>query len=242
LMLPVTMASDCGNTEDPIYFIIDTVFVRLSTEGRPITFGFNGIQVVGQHVRDRPDLGVVKGTGTNFGFTTDGAFTTIRNGRAAADWRLGEANGPCGGQSVEAPIKQKQTVPLTCNQLNRVIFPFQAAPDEINLQSPPATVSITGTGMDTTYGMPVIDYYDPNGNLVARTSANQVSWDGTWLTTSTPDLSQAGTGSFLLFVNNVNADGTVSYVGSLGVLVFLPEPPPPPPPDPEPCNPYCMVY
>jgi hypothetical protein len=118
---------------------------------------------------------------------------------------------------------------------------FTASPSSIDLAAPPATVTLSGVGIDATYGMPLIQYYDSTGSLVASALANTVASDGTWLQGNTPDLSNAYNGETNVEVSNRLADGTWSYpVGIAPLTIYGGNDPPPlddgPPPDPEGCG------
>jgi hypothetical protein len=79
---------------------------------------------------------------------------------------------------------------------------LSASPSSINLESPPATVTITGQSFDTTYSMPRVEYFDGNGFLVGSTLANSVWGGGTALECSVPDLSQVYSGTYTILVTN----------------------------------------
>lgn len=105
---------------------------------------------------------------------------------------------------------------------------FFASPLSINLAALPATVTLTGEGIDTTYGMPLVQYYDSTGNLVGSTMATTVASDNTWIQGNTPDLSGAYNGDASIQISNKLEDGTWSYpVGSAPVTVFGGADPPP---------------
>ena len=97
---------------------------------------------------------------------------------------------------------------------------------------------ITGAGFSSQYGMPLLQYFDLNGNLVTQTNVNTVASDGSWVSAPIPDISQLGFGTYVGILQNANASGGFDFLGSASVQV-VPPPPPPPPPDPCPTNP-CM--
>lgn len=233
-LLVVSLGADCGPAPPLVGFHIATYETRLASNGRPFSFLISGVDVDAYHVLDRPDLGVVQGSLTSLGYTSHGT-DFYPQGRAAANWHFTLGNGPCGGQSITFPVRQRETQPIACDETGAYLrAPFYADPSAINLELPPAVVSVTGGGIDATFGMPAVDFYDDNGTLVAREYAYEVSSDGTLLKVHTPDLSSAESGSFVLIVSNVGADGNLSAIGTLGIGVFTFEPPPPPP---DPC--YC---
>jgi hypothetical protein len=99
---------------------------------------------------------------------------------------------------------------------------FSFTPNPFNTAAPPLSISIQGQGLISTYGMPVIQYFDMNGNLVSQQSASAVSSDGTILTASTPPLIELPSGIYAGIVSNIAADGSYQYAGTASVDV--PEP------------------
>jgi hypothetical protein len=93
-------------------------------------------------------------------------------------------------------------------------FALSASPSSVNLQSPPATVTVTGQGFDTTYGMPRVDYYDGNGYLVGGAYATSVGSGGTSLQANVPDLCYVYSGTYQVRVVNKTSSGY--YVHTVG--------------------------
>lgn len=90
-----------------------------------------------------------------------------------------------------------------------------ASPASVYLPSPPASGTITGQSFDATYGMPRVDYFDPNGYLVGSAYATSVSSDGTTLQAAMPDLSYVYSGTYQVKVTNKTYDGYyLNIVGS----------------------------
>lgn len=94
-------------------------------------------------------------------------------------------------------------------------------PSTIDLNNPPATVTITGQGFDTIYGMPRVEYFDSNGFLVGSTFASSVSGGGTSLVTNVPNLAQVYSGTYTIRVTNVTFQGYYSHiVGTATITAF----------------------
>ena len=94
-------------------------------------------------------------------------------------------------------------------------FSLSASPASIYLPSPPTSGTITGQSFDATYGMPRLDYYDPNGYLVDSVYATSVLPDGTSLQANFPDLSQVYSGTYQVKVTNKRYDGYyLNLIGS----------------------------
>lgn len=89
---------------------------------------------------------------------------------------------------------------------------LSANPSSVYLPSPPSTVTITGQGFDTTYGMPRVEYFDGSGYLVGSVYASSVSGGGTSLDASVPDLSAAYTGNYVIRVTNKSYQGYYSQI------------------------------
>ena len=174
---------------------------------------------------------------------TDGR-TFVTRGRAPSLWTfyyLASDRGPCGFDSVKLPVYQNQYTAFICIQRPGSLF--IAAPDSLNVNTAPATLTLQTTDagvVDPTYGMPVVDFFDEYGNVLAQATATSVSSDGSTLTINTPDLSACYTGTYGLSVMNAMADGTWDYFGSAVVDMYGNDPPPPDP-DPTP-DPSCWGY
>src|SRR5829696_2020953 len=97
---------------------------------------------------------------------------------------------------------------------------LSASPSSIDLENPPATVTITGQSFDTTYGMPRVEYFDGSGYLVGSTYASSVS-GGTSLDCYVPDLSSAYSGTYQIRVTNKTYQGYYSHrVGTATVTAW----------------------
>lgn len=93
-------------------------------------------------------------------------------------------------------------------------FFFTIDPSGADLNNLPSSVTVSGQGIDATYGPPRVDYYNGDGFFVGTAYATSVANDGSWLVASLPDLSEAYSGTFTLQIVNKNADG--DYVDFLG--------------------------
>ena len=98
---------------------------------------------------------------------------------------------------------------------------LSASPSSIDLESPPSTATITGSGFDTTYGMPRIEYFDSTGFLVGSTTANSVWGGGTALDCYLPGLYDAYSGTYQIRVTNKTSSGYYSaIVGTASVSAY----------------------
>jgi hypothetical protein len=215
-----------GGTPDPGFKARGEVWIQVVGQG---TVFFMNTNVNGNWQFDN---GSATGSTTTFS-SCCGTFN-IPTGRVPARWQIfAGVIGACVGQitNPNMDVNQGDTKVARC-LASGIIFPFSTSPGSIDLQAPPSTVSMTGSGISTTYGMPRVEYTDQyTGALIATTTASSVSGDGTWLQATTPDLSAVYSGTFNMFVSNATAGG-FEYVGSATVdaygrdYVFDPPPPP----------------
>lgn len=97
---------------------------------------------------------------------------------------------------------------------------LSASPSSIYLPTPPSTATITGSGFDTTYGMPQVEYFDSNGYLVGSVAASSVS-GGTSLQASVPSLAYAYSGTYQVKVTNMNSAGYyTNIVGTASITAW----------------------
>ncbi len=133
---------------------------------------------------------------------------------------------------------------IICTQTIGIFF--TADPSTMDVQAPPPSFTVYGQGISTEYGMPVVEYWDETGTVVAQATAAEVAPDGTWIRANTPYIDPNSTwgGAYTVGINNVLADGTYTTVGYASLSVSnsnpppLPEPEPYPEPTPEPCPTY----
>lgn len=117
---------------------------------------------------------------------------------------------------------------------------FRVQPDTIDALNPPAAMTISGSGIEDTYGAPIVAFYNEFGNVVSSAPASQTfAGDGSprsgpgieSLTVNGSDLSQVYDGTYSIAVNNVNSDGIWTTIGAGMVSVYGNPPPPPDPGD-----------
>lgn len=107
-------------------------------------------------------------------------------------------------------------------------FRFFAFPSSVDLQAPPTTFTVSGSDISTTYGMPKVQYWDDYGQLLGEVTATAVAPDGSWLQATTPNLSQAYSGNWSVYVLNRTWDGGIEHVGSALVNTYGRDYVPPP--------------
>jgi hypothetical protein len=211
--------------------------VTLITQTR-LPLSFVGIQ--GQFVRDigynnYPNMG------TSFLITLNGEGRGhVDNTRLPAQWNFTFLSGPCINQTYAEIVDVNDTAVLAC-QVGPHIHPFSFNPATADALAMPSSFTTSGEGIDGTYGMPMLEFYDEYGRLVATTFATSVGTDGqvTWLTGDMPSLLY--TCSYVVGVSNVLSDGSFELLGATSVDVINgqelpPLPDPTPTPDPGPCG------
>jgi hypothetical protein len=180
--------------------------------------------------------GSTTGSIEHFNVFTATGFKPLPSARVPGVWRFQAFNftGCPGLIGEEREMKLGQTVTLRC--FIQTIFPFNASPSSVDVNSPPATGLITGQGISTTYGMPTVSYFTEAGTLAAEQTATAVGADGTWMQGPVPDFSTAYNGQYTLLILNKNADGSRTIVGTTSITVTGFYIPPPPEPEPDPCD------
>lgn len=159
----------------------------------------------------------------------------VPDGRVPARWVItAGVPGECIGQitNPNMDVNANDSITAAC-LIPGILFIFSMAPGSVDLMAPPATIQMSGSGLDETYGMPRIEYRDPyTGALVAVTTATEVGPNGTSLTMTAPDLSSVYSGTYNVFVSNVLADGSFQTIGGGTVDTYgrdyQYQPPPPP--------------
>lgn len=229
----------------PHGFTIKTVFITPpSPTQRQMINPDPGVQVTGNWQGDN-GLGSPCGSKITFSVSTDSEGKAKDcDWRVPAVWNFARSGGHCGIIfNIIQAVSCGQEAPLVCNQVGTV---FSMSPNAIDVNAPPATATLTGQGLDATYGMPIVEFYDEYGSYLDVTTASAVSADGTWLEASVPNLTGAYSGTYTVVIVNQTPDGTRNVVGTATVWVYgndMPPPPPDPLPDPNPCySSECVVY
>jgi hypothetical protein len=173
---------------------------------------------------------------TSFDVQHGGGTLVIPRAKVPGYWRLRllpAFNGTslCAFPVTEEPhVGLNENITLVCEAR---FFRYTASPDTIDALNPPATVAINGDGINTTYGTPMVAFYDEFGGVAAWVPASQIIWrKGTarGVMVSIPQLNLVYDGMYTVVVHNIRSDGSWEAVGATPVTVFGNPPPPPPPP------------
>jgi hypothetical protein len=155
---------------------------------------------------------------TYFNATTDSnGYWQAVNAIVPANWLFNETNGPCGGQQAVATVGNGQTQDLDCISL---VLSYVVSPSSLEVWNPPTSLSITGTGMTTQYGMPHVQIFNNVGTQVADIVATSVTDNGEVLTAPGPSLTGLSTGTYGLEVLNVQSNGTLAPAGAAPIPII----------------------
>jgi hypothetical protein len=155
------------------------------------------------------------------------ALVPVRDGVAPAFWAITSHTIPfCGGQTAFGGVRPGEVSEVVCFQ-SSFNFPSSFAPSLVNAEAPAVTWTITGANMNTTYGMPAVQYYDAAGNLVCQMQATAIGGDGSWISGSTEGLQYLPSGNYGVQVWNATADGAGEFCGVASVIVWRPSEVPP---------------
>lgn len=238
LLLCVSVIVGCpgdgGGQQQSGFFARGETFVEVAPGG---VFQMTGLTSIrGDWLSDN---GNAVGNTRSFNFTCIGDPCRVNDGRVPARWRIiaGIQQAQCVAylEPFERDVTANSTQRSRC-VIFGIVIPFNASPSSIDLQAPPPTVEMTGSGLSTAYGMPRIEYIDSySGTLIGSATATAVNADGTWLQANTPDLSSVYSGTYSVLVSNIKADGSLEYVGTATVDCYGRDHEYEPPPDP--CQP-----
>jgi hypothetical protein len=95
------------------------------------------------------------------------------------------------------------------------------SPTAYNTAQPPSTITVTGTGFSSTYGQPIVQFYDEAGQFYWE--ATTVGSTSTTVTVDTPTLAAGSNGAYVGYegiVLNENASGDYYGVGTAILHVY----------------------
>ncbi|MGH9434036.1 MAG: hypothetical protein ACRD3T_21105, partial [Terriglobia bacterium] len=150
---------------------------------------------------------------------------SVPYGRAPALWRFAEYNGNCEGQAVNMPTAVDAVTYLNCHHVGGLGGgQYEASPNPLYASSPPAAVTVTGSGFSTTYGMPRVEYYYNDGTYVGEEVATQAT--STWISGPPPsNLSSLPSGVYVGAIQNETEGGGWAIIGVADVNVVTTNPP-----------------
>lgn len=210
----VSMGSDCNPPPPPATgFTVHTQNQVYTPVFGNVIVDFGGVDTSGYVIND---IGTAYGNTRNFRANTDGnGRYNVNDGRVPARWHFAEFSGPCRNRSVNDDVTAHKDQRLIC--ITPTIFGFNIAPSSVDLNAPPASFTISGEGLSEQFGMPLVEYYDDSGQLVAQTTATTVAGDGTWLQADTPSLYNVYSGTYMIAIRNATSEGLWEFVGTTSV-------------------------
>ena len=170
------------------------------------------------------------GDPTSFNADTGALGLAAANGkRAPAIWAFTWLASPpetqgCIGHVTTTIVALNEVVNVICTitavaeSVSATTSSFQMSPNPVYITTPPSTATVTGNGLSSTYGMPMIQYYTLDGTFVAQETASSVS-NSTSMQISGFNVSQLPVGTYAAFVSNAGPNGTYTYIGNGAVEV-----------------------
>jgi hypothetical protein len=135
----------------------------------------------------------------------------------------------CAPQQTDFDVTRGATSNYKCVS-NSFVVVFAVSPGDIDAQNAPGAITISGSGISTNNGMPVVTAYDEIGNVAGQETATSVASDGSWLVINTPSGLTVSNTTYTLSVENIMSDGSQSLAGVGSIYVY--NVPIDPPPDP----------
>lgn len=150
--------------------------------------------------------------------------------RAPAKWQFtwvasADDSNICDGKDITLSVQLNGIAGVVCEEfvtsesVAASASAFSMSPNPVFTTAPPSAGTITGTGFNSTYGMPLAQYYTLDGTLISQENATSVSSDGTQIQISGFSTSQLPIGTYAAFVSNAASGGTYTYLGTGAVQV-----------------------
>ena len=173
-----------------------------------------------------PDKPGAVGSASPFTVVTDlEGFAAVPNGRVPADWHIVWSSGPipgCDGHSTTvSPALFGSTEEVDCFEEVIPVPGFSASPNPLYQNALATVLTITGSGFSSAHGMPVVQYYNLQGNLIAQETATAIASNGTWIDGPVPSsVTSVPAGAYAGVIKNANASGGFDYVGTASISVY----------------------
>jgi len=181
------------------------------------------------------DCTTVKVTGTTI--TQCEIDTTNIPGNWDIEWVSGPTgdgnvcNGVHTGSQLVSAYGDSILVPCLFNGTLSASAPaFSPSPFYTGSPSATVTVSSSAGSFNNTYGMPLVQYFNPSsGALLAQGYATSIASDGSWISAATPSgVSVIPSGEYEGVVSLATSSGSYSPYVAVMVQVVAGAPPPPP--------------
>jgi hypothetical protein len=218
LVLLCTLAllvSSCEHEPPNPGFRVKTVETRRDLFGTPLIFPAYDIGVGGFAVSV---FELATGWERDFsGNSGSSAQVDVPGGVAPAVWSMTEINGLCARQRIQVLVEDPgTTVTLNCSETGTFIrTSFYISTQTLDLGEPELgypTFEVLGTGIRVDYGLPIVEYYDSRGILIAKNRAYEVSRNGRSLKAAIPGF-EIPPGTYNLMIKNATASGVGDFIG-----------------------------
>jgi len=207
-----------------------------NTSGFGVPFATYGINVQGVWDHDNAScLGTPVGDASTWNLNSSNtSLIMVTNGRLCAYWKfywqtqspfIGCGNLPPATGYVPIGPPYWALMQYTCILTNggpiisdALGIQFSPAPTFTDVTS--GTITALGTGFSATNGMPLFQYFDLNGTLVAQTNATSVAANGNSAAGPVPsNIGSTTPGFYLGRVSNAAPGGSYTYLNSGSVIV-----------------------
>jgi hypothetical protein len=196
-----------------------------------ITVNVPDVSVLGTWEGDLP--GAEGSASGIIGVTNALGLLPLGNARAPANWNMTWVTSPdatfdgCNGESVVGTAYPGEALVMTCivtedDGSAPISDSFSLAPNPIYSLSATSSGTVSGSGFNTTYGMPLIQYYGLDGTLVDQEYATSVSSGGTTAQFPGFNTTTLAPGVYVGFLSNAGTSGTYNYLGTTSVTVITP--------------------
>jgi hypothetical protein len=152
----------------------------------------------------------------------------VPNAVAPAFWRLFASGGwgQCNGASTSGGLNRGVENYVFCFIGQGFGFHSQIFPTSLSTTGAAVEFMVTGVGLNTSYGMPTLQFFNEYGTLAAQTQATEMAPDNTYLKAWSGCLSGLPSGHYTVNVVNATADGVGQVVGSSSVRLYGANEPP----------------
>ena len=196
-------------------FSVGTLYQEF-VNGIPTTppFPDPGISFNATFVFGNPTVGHLN---TCSGTTNISAVFPCPDRKAPGAWALNETSGRCAGMGTSIDAVPGQVAGAVCK-----IFHIQTLFVTPNFANPLVvqTFHITGEGLSSTYGMPIVQIVNPiDSTVLVSTTASAIDGGGTWVD-ATPNLTSLYTGSYAIAAYNISSNQSLELVGATELYLY----------------------
>ena len=154
------------------------------------------------------------------GPTNLNAFFACPNRKAPGIYGVLALSGECVGDVSSMTVSGPGTMAgVICIVILRT-FNLTVSPTSADLGSSPQTFEVTGSGLDDTYGMPILAIVDPvTGNTLGQATATAIDENGTWIQVPA-NFGYLFTGDYAGIVFNKTSGQYLEAVGGFSLYLY----------------------